>query len=133
MVRWAGLGGQMSAALLTPEEVAEHLHLTPYTIYVWLRSGRLPGIKLGHRWRVKPEDLDEFLARGRRRAPAAQPEQAAGQAQKPVWMWVQEMFQDVPQEEWDRLPDDLGDNVDHYLYGHPRRPASRCESCATWA
>ncbi len=28
---------------------------------------------------------------------------------------------DVPHEEWDRLPDDLTDNLDHYLYGLPKR------------
>jgi hypothetical protein len=27
----------------------------------------------------------------------------------------------VPQAEWDRLPDDLTDNLDHYLYGTPKR------------
>jgi hypothetical protein len=27
---------------------------------------------------------------------------------------------DVPQEEWDRLPADLTDNLDHYLYGTPK-------------
>jgi hypothetical protein len=28
---------------------------------------------------------------------------------------------EVPQEEWDRLPADLTDDLDHYLYGTPRR------------
>ena len=27
---------------------------------------------------------------------------------------------DVPQEEWDRLPADLTDHLDHYIYGTPR-------------
>ena len=27
---------------------------------------------------------------------------------------------DVPKAEWDRLPGDLTDNLDHYLYGTPR-------------
>ena len=27
---------------------------------------------------------------------------------------------DVPQQEWDRLPADLTDNLDHYIYGTPR-------------
>ena len=31
-----------------------------------------------------------------------------------------ENFKDVPQEEWDRLPDDLIDNLDHYVYGADR-------------
>jgi hypothetical protein len=28
---------------------------------------------------------------------------------------------EVPQEEWDKLPPDLTDDLDHYLYGTPRR------------
>jgi hypothetical protein len=28
---------------------------------------------------------------------------------------------EVPQEEWDALPVDLIDNLDHYIYGTPRR------------
>jgi len=27
---------------------------------------------------------------------------------------------DVPKEEWDRLPADLSDNLDHYIYGTPK-------------
>ena len=27
---------------------------------------------------------------------------------------------EVPQEEWDKLPKDLTDNLDHYVYGTPR-------------
>ncbi len=27
---------------------------------------------------------------------------------------------DVPKEEWDRLPADLTDNLDHYIYGTPK-------------
>lgn len=32
-----------------------------------------------------------------------------------------ELAREVPQEEWDRLPPDLTDNLDHYLYGTPKR------------
>jgi hypothetical protein len=27
----------------------------------------------------------------------------------------------VPKESWDNVPDDLADNLDHYLYGAPKR------------
>ena len=30
---------------------------------------------------------------------------------------VKDIFKDVPDEEWDRLPRDLTDRLDHYLYG----------------
>jgi len=32
-----------------------------------------------------------------------------------------ELAAEVPQEEWDRLPADLTDNLDHYIYGTPKR------------
>ena len=52
--------------VLTPQMVADRLHLHKDTVLLWLRTGRLPGTKLGHRtWRVKEQDLDEFLTRER--------------------------------------------------------------------
>jgi excisionase family DNA binding protein len=51
----------MEETLLTPEQVAQRLQVTPRTIYDWLRHGRLRGIKLGRLWRVNVEDLGSFL------------------------------------------------------------------------
>ncbi|MDQ7097103.1 MEDS domain-containing protein [Desulfosporosinus sp. PR] len=48
--------------LLTVEEVAVFLRTTPNTIYRWLRSGKLPGVKLGKEWRIRKEVLDAKLA-----------------------------------------------------------------------
>jgi excisionase family DNA binding protein len=48
-------------SLLTPEEVAQKLKLPQRTIIRWLRSGFMPGIKLGKEWRINPEDLEEFI------------------------------------------------------------------------
>jgi hypothetical protein len=31
------------------------------------------------------------------------------------------LAREVPQAEWDKLPSDLTDNLDHYLYGTPKR------------
>jgi hypothetical protein len=33
---------------------------------------------------------------------------------------IAEIAAKVPPEAWDALPDDLSDNLDHYLYGTPR-------------
>jgi excisionase family DNA binding protein len=52
----------MEETLLTPEQVAGRLQVTPRTIYDWLRQGRLQGIKIGRLWRVRPGDLHAFLA-----------------------------------------------------------------------
>lgn len=34
---------------------------------------------------------------------------------------IAEIAAQVPDEEWSRLPTDLSRNIDHYLYGSPRR------------
>ena len=33
---------------------------------------------------------------------------------------IEDSFKGVPQEEWDKLPHDLTDRLDHYLYGTER-------------
>jgi hypothetical protein len=40
---------------------------------------------------------------------------------RPIEEIIAELAAQVPQAEWDRLPHDLTDNLDHYLYGTPRR------------
>lgn len=50
--------------LLTPEEVAEILRLDLRTVRRHLRDGVLVGIKVGRVWRVRPADLDAFIAQG---------------------------------------------------------------------
>lgn len=52
----------MIEQLLTPEEAALQLGITPRTIREWLRNGKLPGVKLGRLWRVKETDLEAFIA-----------------------------------------------------------------------
>ena len=55
----------MSEKLLTPEQVAEQLQVTEHTVYGWLRGRRLPALKLGRLWRIRPQDLDAFLEAAR--------------------------------------------------------------------
>lgn len=49
--------------LLTVEEVAATLKLSPYTIRRLLKEGKLPGVKVGggQQWRVRKSDLDAYL------------------------------------------------------------------------
>jgi len=49
------------AELLTAEEVASYLRVAPNTVYRWLRSGKLAGIKIGKEWRISRPELDAFL------------------------------------------------------------------------
>ena len=60
-----------------------------------------------------------------KQAEASQPAtDGATQENKPVWEEILELTADVPPEEWDKLPSDLAEQHDHYLYGTPRRPSS---------
>jgi len=47
--------------LLTPEQVAERLQLSPFTILEYLRTERLRGVKLDRHWRVREADLQAFI------------------------------------------------------------------------
>jgi Arc/MetJ-type ribon-helix-helix transcriptional regulator len=49
---------------------------------------------------------------------------AAAHEPKPIWDEALELTADVPAEEWDKLPTDLAEQHDHYIYGTPKRPAS---------
>jgi DNA-binding MarR family transcriptional regulator len=42
-------------------------------------------------------------------------------APKPIWEQFAEVFDDVSEEELARLPTDLAAQVDHYVYGLPKR------------
>lgn len=47
--------------ILTLEEVANYLRLTPQTIYKWVQEGRIPAVKLGKEWRFRKSILDRWL------------------------------------------------------------------------
>ena len=47
--------------ILTLEEVASYLRLTPQTIYKWAQEKRIPGAKLGKEWRFRKSIVDRWL------------------------------------------------------------------------
>src|SRR6266850_3126984 len=47
--------------LLTAEQAAATLQLSPKTIKGWLRAGKLTGCKIGRQWRVREVDLEAFI------------------------------------------------------------------------
>jgi excisionase family DNA binding protein len=50
------------APLLTPEQVAERLSVSRFTVMKWLRDGKIAGQKLGGKiWRVHPDDVQAFI------------------------------------------------------------------------
>lgn len=40
---------------------------------------------------------------------------------RPVWEIIEEIGASVPAEEWDKVPTDGAQNLDHYLYGHAKK------------
>lgn len=50
--------------ILTPDETARFLRVTPVTVYRNLQNGKLPGNKVGGQWRIRRVDLEAWL-RGR--------------------------------------------------------------------
>ncbi|GAG43009.1 unnamed protein product [marine sediment metagenome] len=47
--------------LLTPREVAEYLSLGRSTVYLLIKNGDLPSIRIGRSVRVNPLDLEEYI------------------------------------------------------------------------
>jgi excisionase family DNA binding protein len=47
--------------LYSPEEIAERLKVSRRSVYHWLNSGKLAGLKAGQYWRVTEEDLIGFM------------------------------------------------------------------------
>jgi antitoxin component of MazEF toxin-antitoxin module len=41
---------------------------------------------------------------------------------RPIWEEIHDLVKDIPPEELDKLPTDGAAQIDHYLYGHPKRP-----------
>ena len=47
--------------ILTIDEVAEYLRLTPQTIYKWAQEKRIPAVKLGKEWRFRRSVIDKWF------------------------------------------------------------------------
>jgi Arc/MetJ-type ribon-helix-helix transcriptional regulator len=49
----------------------------------------------------------------------------AAPARKPIWEEIEELTANIPDEEFLKLPVDGAEQLDHYVYGLPKRPSSR--------
>lgn len=47
--------------LLTPEDVADKLSVSPLSVRNWLRTGKMKGIKVSNLWRVDERELEMFI------------------------------------------------------------------------
>ena len=54
-------GASLDNEILTIEEVAAYLRLTPQTIYKWSQERRIPAVKLGKEWRFRKSIIDHWL------------------------------------------------------------------------
>jgi PTS system nitrogen regulatory IIA component len=54
-------GRTLENEILTIEEVAAYLRLTPQTIYRWAQEKRIPAVKLGKEWRFRRSIIDAWL------------------------------------------------------------------------
>ena len=54
-------GHSLDNEILTIEEVAAYLRLTPQTIYRWAQEKRIPAAKLGKEWRFRKSIVDRWL------------------------------------------------------------------------
>lgn len=52
---------------------------------------------------------------------AEQAQTAESLADRPIWEAIQEIMKVVPDEVFNRLPEDGASQVDHYIYGLPKR------------
>ncbi len=51
----------MAPEILTVDQVAQLLHLHVMTIYRLAKEGKLPGFKVGGRWRFCQNDLETWM------------------------------------------------------------------------
>jgi excisionase family DNA binding protein len=52
-----------NGALMTIDELAGYLKVTRRTIYEWLKSNKIPAIKLVGQWRFRKEKIDAWIQR----------------------------------------------------------------------
>lgn len=50
-----------SAGLLSIEDVATYLRVSPRWVYAQVRSGALPAMQVARSWRLRQEEVDQFL------------------------------------------------------------------------
>lgn len=53
-----------SIKVYTLKEVAEIVKIKERTLYHYLKTGKLKGVKIGRRWRISEDNLKAFLNNG---------------------------------------------------------------------
>ncbi|HEY3411452.1 MAG TPA: hypothetical protein VGM51_00195 [Armatimonadota bacterium] len=71
-------------------------------------------------WEELAEHAEEFNGRRLRVVVLPEPEPAGEGDGLTIEEKIAALFADVPESEWAKLPPDLTDNLDHYIYGTPK-------------
>ena len=50
--------------LLKPSEVAKELQVSLFILKIWLMDGKVKGVKVGHLWRIEPEEVERIKKEG---------------------------------------------------------------------
>ena len=66
------------------------------------------------------KEVLKFVETLEQRTSAASGESVAGSG-KTIWDEIELLSKQVSPEEWAKLPTDLSENIDHYLYGAPKK------------
>jgi len=53
--------------LFTPEQVAGFLQVHVLTVYSYIRMGKMDAVRLGRRYRISAQDLENFVRMNRTR------------------------------------------------------------------
>ncbi len=54
-------------------------------------------------------------------APSDEPQPDEEEEYRPIWEVALELFKDIPEEEWEKMPSDGALEHDHYIYGTPKK------------
>jgi excisionase family DNA binding protein len=55
-----GAGQSRLATLLSIDDVAAYLRVSPRWVYEQVRTGRLPAMLIARSWRIRPDAVEEF-------------------------------------------------------------------------
>ncbi len=56
---------QQQERWLSVDEVADYLGVQPDTVYTWISKKGLPAHKVGRLWKMKTNEVDEWVRSGR--------------------------------------------------------------------
>lgn len=65
--------------------------------------------------------IEQYLLQLIDQAGSLHPSEQKPAGRRPIWEVIQDNMKDVPPEDLAALPKDGASQIDHYVYGHPKR------------